>query len=221
MSIIVLENINKIYGKGENQNKALKDVNLTIEKGEFVAIVGTSGSGKSTLLNILGCLDKPTSGKYFLEGQDVINLSDKKIAKVRNEKIGFVFQDFNLINEKSILDNVIVPLKFSKKFKGSKKKKALEMLKNVGLKGHEKKKPCGLSGGEMQRAAIVRALINEPDIILADEPTGSLDKKNGNMVMDLFEEINNQGKTVIIITHDHNIASRCKRILNVDDGKIY
>lgn len=221
MSIIVLENINKIYGKGENQNKALKDVNLTIEKGEFVAIVGTSGSGKSTLLNILGCLDKPTSGKYFLEGEDVINLSDKKIAKVRNEKIGFVFQDFNLINEKSILDNVIVPLKFSKKFKGSKKKKALEMLNNVGLEGHEKKKPCGLSGGEMQRVAIVRALINEPDIILADEPTGSLDKKNGNMVMDLFEEINNEGKTVIVITHDHNIASRCKRILNVDDGKIY
>lgn len=221
MSIIVLENINKIYGKGENQNKALKDVNLTIEKGEFVAIVGTSGSGKSTLLNILGCLDRPTSGKYFLEGEDVINLSDKKIGKVRNEKIGFVFQDFNLINEKSILDNVIVPLKFSRKFKGSKKKKALEMLKNIGLEGHEKKKPCALSGGEMQRVAIVRALINEPDIILADEPTGSLDKRNGNIVMDLFEEINNQGKTVIIITHDYDIASRCKRILNVDDGKIY
>lgn len=220
MGLIELKNISKTYGKGDALIYALNDISLKIEKGELVAIMGPSGSGKSTMLNILGCLDNPSNGHYFLDGNEIKDMSDSSLATIRSEKVGFVFQSFNLLNDKSVLDNILVPLKFSKKKIKNKKDRAKELIRTLGIEGNEKKRPSQMSGGQQQRAAIARALINEPDIILADEPTGALDKKTGDEVMDILKELSKRGRTVIIVTHDLSIGLKCDRIIKICDGKI-
>ncbi|MEG1482444.1 ABC transporter ATP-binding protein [Clostridium sp.] len=219
MSVIEINDLSKSYGKGENRVFALDNINITIEEGDMVAVMGPSGSGKSTLLNMLGLLDKPTEGDYLLEGNDTVNLTVDEISLVRNEKIGFVFQNFNLLNKQNLIYNVILPLTYSKNKKDM-KARGKEMLNKVGLESHINKTPNELSGGQKQRVAIARALINNPKIILADEPTGALDKKTGEDILELFDSLNKEGQTIIIVTHDINIANRCKRIINIVDGKI-
>ncbi|MEG0296910.1 MAG: ABC transporter ATP-binding protein [Clostridium sp.] len=219
MSLINLSKIVKIYGEGEAETAALKNIDLKIDKGELVAIMGPSGSGKSTLLNILGCLDIPTKGTYELDGQDISKLSSSELAIIRNKKLGFIFQNFNLLYDYNLIDNVSLPLNYSKD-KRNMKSKAIKGLEEVGLKDHVDKTPDKLSGGQKQRVAIARALITEPDIILADEPTGALDKETGENILEILKEINKKGRTVIIITHDINIANKCNRIINLLDGKI-
>lgn len=219
MSQITLKNINKTYGSGDGQTIAISDLSLTIEEGELLAIMGPSGSGKSTLLNILGCIDLPSSGEYILDTEDVGKLDGNSLAKVRNEKIGFIFQNFNLLYDYNLIDNVSLPLTYSKNKKNI-KERAIKLLTEVGLEDHLKKTPDKLSGGQKQRVAIARALINEPHIILADEPTGALDATTGSQIVDKLKEINATGKTVIIITHDINIANKCDRIINLFDGQI-
>lgn len=217
--IITMTNIEKVYNMGSNILKALDTVNLSITKGEYVAIVGPSGAGKSTLMNIIGCLDKPTKGEYIIDGLNT-NCSDNKLAEIRNKKIGFIFQNYNLLPKLNVLENVELPLLYlgypSKKIK----EKAMEAIKKVGLETHIKHKPSELSGGQMQRVAIARALVTEPQIILADEPTGALDSKTGKEVLKMLTDLNNEGNTIIIITHDREIASYSKRIITVKDGKI-
>ncbi|MGL5615525.1 MAG: ABC transporter ATP-binding protein [Sarcina sp.] len=219
MSIITLENISKIYGKSENIEKVLKNINLSIVEGESLAIIGPSGSGKSTLLNIIGLMDIATSGSYSLYSKNIKLQSEKELANLRNEKFGFIFQNFNLIENYNLIENVIIPLSYSKN-KKQMKARAMEMLTKVGLKDHLLKKTNKLSGGQKQRVAIARALVNNPSIILADEPTGSLDSENGQLIMDLLLKINKEGKTLILITHDLNIANQCNRILKIQDGRI-
>lgn len=218
MSTIKLRNVTKIYGHGEARSEALKGVNLEIGQGEMVAFIGPSGSGKSTILNILGCIDKPTSGEYFLDDKNICELGRKEIASIRNQKFGFVFQSFNLLSEYDLIDNVTLPLIYDRSFNGSLKKAGVKALEQMGLLQHVKKTPKELSGGQQQRVAIARALITEPDIILADEPTGALDLKNGIQIMDMLKDINSKGKTVIIITHDMRVASYCSRIIRIEDG---
>lgn len=213
-----MNNIVKVYGK-EIKTEALKGIDLEIRQGEMVAIMGPSGSGKSTLLNIIGCIDSPTSGSYFLNGESVDKLTKDQLASIRNKNIGFVFQSFNLLNDYDLIDNVTLPLVYDKQFKGSMKTAAIDILDKVGLKDHAKKAPNELSGGQQQRTAIARALITNPDIILADEPTGSLDKNTGIEIINLLKEINKNGKTVVIITHDENIANYCSRTIRIEDGK--
>lgn len=220
MEIIKLIDIGKIYGKGtEAETKALEDVNLIINEGDFLSIMGPSGSGKSTLLNILGCIDNPTTGEYYLNGKEVSSLEGKELARVRNEEIGFIFQNFNLLYDYSLIDNVALPLQYSKR-KIPKLKTAIDMLDRLGLGAHKSKTPDQLSGGQKQRVAIGRALINEPKIILADEPTGALDQKTGVEVMNMLKDINKEGKTIIIITHDKNIGEQCDRMIKITDGKL-
>ena len=219
MGIINLKDIVKIYGKDEAKTEALKSVNLSIEKGEMVAIIGPSGSGKSTLLNIVGCIDGATSGEYILDEVNVSDLDSLELSKVRNKKIGFIFQNFNLLYDYNLIDNVGLPLSYSDNKKNI-KTRAIEMLEKVDLKDHIDKTPDKLSGGQKQRVAIARALVNQPEIILADEPTGALDKKTGEKILELLQDINKQGKTVIIITHDNNVAQKCKRIIKIEDGLI-
>lgn len=219
MSIILLKEINKVYGNEDVKSSALKNINLEICKGEMVAIMGPSGAGKSTLLNIIGCLDTPSTGEYYLDGEDVSKLSKNRLAEIRNKKIGFVFQNFNLLYDYNLVDNVMIPLSYSDNRKNM-RERVVARLKEVGLEEHINKKPDELSGGQKQRVAIARALINEPDIILADEPTGALDRKIGETILDILKEINRKGKTVIIITHDINIAQKCSRLINIVDGKI-
>ncbi|GFZ32667.1 macrolide ABC transporter ATP-binding protein [Clostridium zeae] len=218
MSVISMNNIVKVYGK-EIKTEALKGIDLEIQQGEMVAIMGPSGSGKSTLLNIIGCIDSPTSGSYFLNGESVDKLTKDQLASIRNKNIGFVFQSFNLLNDYDLIDNVTLPLVYDRQFKGSMKTAAINILDKVGLKDHAKKAPNELSGGQQQRTAIARALITNPDIILADEPTGSLDKNTGIEIIELLKEINKNGKTVVIITHDQNIANYCSRTIRIEDGK--
>lgn len=220
--LIRTEDIDKIYKAGEVDVHALKGVSLEVKRGEFIAIMGPSGSGKSTLLNILGCLDKPTMGRYFLEETDVSYLKETEVAGIRNKKIGFVFQNFNLLPRAKAIENVHLPLLFSKNGMSSKNKKerALEALYKIGLKGRENHYPSQLSGGEQQRVAIARAMINDPILILADEPTGNLDTKASRDIMTIFEALNEDGNTIIIITHEVDIAAYAKRIIFFSDGNI-
>ncbi|HNT01769.1 MAG TPA: ABC transporter ATP-binding protein [Candidatus Saccharicenans sp.] len=219
--IIVLENIVRIYQIGEVEVQALRGISYSIERSEFLAIMGPSGSGKTTLMSILGLLDRPTSGRYFLEGEDVSSLSKDQMAAIRNKKIGFVFQNFNLLPRTTALENVELPLLYSNINGKESKERALAALAKVGLKGWEYHRTNQLSGGQMQRVAIARALVNEPSIILADEPTGNLDSKNGAEIMDIFTRLNReQNITLVMVTHDPVIASYARRRLYLKDGQI-
>ena len=219
--LIQLKNINKIFQLDEELTfQALKDINLSIDKGEFVAIIGPSGSGKSTLMNILGLLDKPTSGSYHLDGMDVSHLKDDHLAKLRNQKIGFVFQSFNLLPRTSAVDNVALPLVYSGVSASDRIKKAKKALDAVGLSDKYNSRPSQLSGGQQQRVAIARALVTDPDIIFADEPTGNLDSKSGAEAIELLEKLSKEGKTIVLITHDVSTAHHAKRIIRVKDGEI-
>ena len=218
--MIELKNIKKSFFMGEEEIKALDNINFKVDEEEFVSTIGPSGSGKSTLMNILGLLDVPDSGEYFLNNDNVANLKDNELAEIRNKKIGFVFQNFNLLQKLSACENVEVPLIYQGKSNKEAKTIAYEFLKKVGLEGREEHLPAQLSGGQQQRVAIARALCCNPDIVLADEPTGALDSKIGEEIMNIFEEINKIGQTIIIITHDMNIAKRAKRIVKISDGKL-
>ena len=215
---IKVNDLRKVYRMGDQEVHALAGVSFDIQAGEMVAIIGSSGSGKSTLMNILGCLDKPSSGQYFLDGEDVSKLGSNRLARIRNQKIGFVFQSFNLLSRMSALENVEVPLLYSGVH--SAKDRALQALARVGLAERSDHEPNQLSGGQRQRVAIARALVTNPTIILADEPTGNLDSKTSVEIMGLFRELNNQGVTLIIVTHEPDIANYCKRSIQVRDGLV-
>lgn len=219
--MINLKSIVKIYNPNkQNEFTALHNVSITIKNGEMVAVIGKSGAGKSTLLHILACIDSYQDGEYTIDGTLVKNLSERQYAKIRNEKIGMVMQDFALVEDFSALENVMIPLNFSKKKTPNKKEKALSALRSVGIEDLAKK-PCNkLSGGQKQRVAIARAIVNDPALILADEPTGALDTKTSVEIMELFKSLNEQGRTVIIVTHDSKVAEQCGRIIEISDGKI-
>lgn len=219
-ALIHIENMKKIYNPGENEVRALDGIDLDIEKGDLVAIVGHSGSGKSTLMNMLGCLDTPTSGKYVLDGQDVASMTDNQLADVRNKEIGFIFQGFNLISNLDAVGNVELPLVYRGVSKNERKQLAMEALKSVGLKDRMKHKPNEMSGGQQQRVAVARAVAAKPPIILADEPTGNLDTKSTQEIMEILKELHRSGRTVIIITHDEEIASQAHRVIRILDGRI-
>ena len=218
--IIALKDIRKTYDLGKVKIEVLKGLNATIHKNEYVAIMGPSGSGKSTLMNILGCLDKPTTGNYILNGTDVSQMNDDQLAEVRNKEIGFVFQTFNLLARLSGVENVALPLIYAGMNKATRTAKAESILQAVGLGHRMKHKPNELSGGERQRVAVARALVNDPSIILADEPTGNLDTKTSYEIMELFEDIHKKGNTVIIVTHEEDIARYAHRIIRIRDGVI-
>ena len=220
--VIRMENIVKTYYLGKpNELEILHGINLTVKKGEFVSIVGESGSGKSTLMNIIGVLDRQTQGDYYLEGQDVNGMSDEVRSAIRNRRIGFVFQNFNLLPRANALKNVMVPLLYGEEHSKNGKEHAMEMLKMVGMEDRADHRPNELSGGQKQRVAIARAMINDPAIILADEPTGALDSKTGHMVMDLFHKLHEeQGKTIVLITHSQELAQETERIVTLLDGQI-
>jgi putative ABC transport system ATP-binding protein len=219
-ALIHLDHIQRRYIMGNERLYALKDVNIEIFKGEYVALMGPSGSGKSTLMNVLGALDTPTSGTYMLNGKDVSNMGDNELADIRNQEIGFVFQTFNLLPRLSSLENVALPLIYAGLKKEDRLEKAAKALESVGLGDRMKHKPNELSGGQRQRVAVARALVNNPSIILADEPTGNLDTKTSVEIMQLFEELYNQGNTIIIVTHEEDIAQRAKRIIRLRDGLV-
>jgi putative ABC transport system ATP-binding protein len=218
--LIRIENLSKVYQLGQVQVHALKNINLTIEKNEYVGVMGPSGSGKSTLMNILGCLDVPTSGRYILNDQDVSNLSDDELARIRNKEIGFVFQTFNLLPRATALHNVELPLIYNGTPRAKRKELAMQALERVGLADRALHRPNELSGGQRQRVAIARALINNPSIILADEPTGNLDSKTGEEILQIFEELNAAGNTIVLVTHEEDIGRRCKRLIRLLDGEI-
>ena len=218
--LIRLEGLKKYYKLGTQIIKALRGIDLSITKNEYVAIMGSSGSGKSTLMNILGCLDTPTAGRYFLNGKDVSKLSEDNLAEIRNKEIGFVFQTFNLLPKYDALENVALPLIYAGVKKGERLERAAELLELVGLKDRMHHKPNELSGGQRQRVAIARAMVNHPSIILADEPTGNLDSKTSEDIMRLFSDIHKQGNTIILVTHEPDIAEFAERIIKLKDGKI-
>ncbi len=218
--LIEMKNEYKIYIMGNEQVYANDNINLKIYRGEFVAIVGKSGSGKSTLMNIIGCLSTPSSGTYILDNMEVQKLNENKLSSIRNKEIGFIFQKYNLISKLSVKENVELPLIYKKVKKRERDMIVDEMLTKLGIKSKENKYPGQLSGGECQRVAIARALATNPNIILADEPTGSLDSKNGHQILDIILNLNKEGKTVIIIAHDMSIALNCRRIIRLMDGKI-
>ncbi len=220
-TLLSLRNVSKIYKMGEVEVKALDNVSLSIQKGEFVAIQGPSGSGKSTLMHVIGCLDAPTKGKVILEGNDVSKLNENELAKIRNQKIGFVFQTFNLLPRTPALVNVALPLVYARLDNLTKEKeRAKKVLGMVGLKERGSHFPSQLSGGEQQRVAIARALVNNPSMVLADEPTGNLDSKTGKEIMEILEKLNQKGHTIIVVTHDSQIAKHAKRIIKIRDGRI-
>jgi putative ABC transport system ATP-binding protein len=218
--IIETKNLCKSFQVGSETVQALKGVDLSVQKGEFLSIMGPSGSGKTTLMNIIGCLDTPTSGTYHLNNKLVNELDDDDLAMIRNKEIGFVFQSFHLLARNSALSNVLLPLKYAGKKETEAQIMAAEVLKKVGLINRMNHSPSELSGGQQQRVAIARALVNNPSIIFADEPTGNLDTQTGNDVMNLFKELNEQGQTIILITHEEDIAMQSKRIINIKDGLI-
>ena len=218
--IIETHDISKVYRMGAETIHALKSVSIKINKGEYVAFMGPSGSGKSTLMNIIGCLDTPTGGQYILNGQDVSNMTDNELAEVRNKEIGFVFQTFNLLPRQSSLENVALPLIYAGYSKSQREEKAQQALESVGLGNRGKHKPNELSGGQRQRVAIARALINDPSIILADEPTGNLDTKTSYEIMELFENLHSKGNTIIMVTHEEDIARYAHRIVRLRDGLV-
>ena len=220
MPLLQLNAIFKNYIQGGNDVPVLKNINLTIEEGEYVAIMGPSGSGKSTLMNIIDCLDKPTDGKYFLADQDIGSLSDRKLSDIRNKEIGFVFQNFNLMPRQSALQNVELPLQYAAVPRKERKMLCKDALIKVGLEDRMYFKPTQLSGGQKQRVAIARAMVNSPKILLADEPTGALDSKSGIQVMQLFRKLNEEGVTVIMITHAREVAEQADRIISIFDGEI-
>ena len=220
MPLVQLTDLCKIYSAGDNEVRALGGVSLSIEAGEFVAITGQSGSGKSTLMNMLGCLDTPTSGKYVLDGQDVASMTDNQLADVRNKEIGFIFQGFNLISNLDAVGNVELPLVYRGVSKNERKQLAMEALKSVGLEDRMKHKPNEMSGGQQQRVAVARAVAAKPPIILADEPTGNLDTKSTQEILEILKELHRSGRTVIIITHDEEIASQAHRVIRILDGRI-
>ncbi|AFZ46531.1 ABC transporter related protein [Cyanobacterium stanieri PCC 7202] len=218
--LIKLENIYKIYGSGNTEVVALSAVNLIIESGEYCSIMGTSGSGKSTMMNILGCLDRPTRGEYYLNGDNVASLSSRQLAVIRNQKIGFVFQQFHLLPQLSALDNVILPMKYAGVTTEQQRARAVEALTKVGLENRLYNRPNQLSGGQQQRVAIARAIVNKPLILLADEPTGALDSETTKEVMKIFADLNQEGMTIILVTHEHEVAQLTHRIIQFSDGKI-
>lgn len=218
--MILLKGISRIYGQAPNDIKAIADLNLTIQMGEYVAIMGPSGSGKSTLLNILGCLDRPTAGHYLLENREMSSLGDVELSRVRNEVLGFVFQHFHLLPRLNALKNVMLPLIYASQYPPKAYEKAATLLSAVGLGDKLSARPGELSGGQQQRVAIARALINEPSVILADEPTGNLDKDSSGEILDIFKKLNQEGRTVIIVTHDNDVANETRRIIALEDGRV-
>lgn len=217
-TIIKLENINKSYKVGENSLHVLKDINLTVEKGEFIAILGASGSGKSTLMNIIGCMDNSDDGEYFLEDIQIHKCGDDELGKVRNENIGFIFQKYHLIPQYTVIQNVMMPLLIRGMSRREATEKAREILESIGLGDRMEHKPNELSGGQQQRVAIARALVTKPALLLADEPTGALDSNTGKEILQLFKKLNEIGNTIIMITHDTNVANYSKRVIYLDDG---
>ena len=218
---IRLENVSRIYTIGESAVKALDDISLSIDEGSFTAITGPSGSGKSTLMALIGYLDVPTSGKIFIAGEDTSGMSDEELADLRNRRIGFVFQHFSLLPKLSAIDNAALPLLYAGIPLRKRRERAVEMLERVGLGDRMQHRSSELSGGQRQRVAIARALINDPAIILADEPTGALDSVTGHEVMDLFHRLNGEGRTVVFVTHDNSLASECSRMVRIRDGRIW
>ena len=218
--IIKTENLTKDYETGTQVVSALKGINLSVEKGEFLSIMGPSGSGKTTLMNIIGCLDSPTNGSYYLNDKSVSKLDDDELAKIRNEEIGFVFQSFHLLARNTAFENVMLPLKYAGISKEEATKKSNDVLDLVGLSNRSKHTPAELSGGQQQRVAIARALVNEPSILFADEPTGNLDSNTGQEVMKIFKDLNENGQTIILITHEDSIAKQSNRIITIMDGLI-
>ncbi len=218
--LVELKDIYKIYHMGDSDVHALDGISLTIDKGEFVAIVGSSGSGKSTCMNIIGCLDVPTSGTYKLNGKDITNYTDNELAEVRNKMLGFIFQQYNLIPKLTVIENVQLPLLYGGVSDREQRQRAMAALRRVGLESKAKNLPAQLSGGQQQRVSIARALAGDPSVILADEPTGALDSKTGREVMRFLQQLNREGNTIILITHDNSIAARASRIVRVTDGKI-
>ncbi|WP_308638213.1 ABC transporter ATP-binding protein [Paenibacillus silvisoli] len=219
-ALIQIETLSKLYKMGGETVHALSDISLRIDHGDFVAIIGPSGSGKSTLMNVIGCLDAPTSGKYWLDGEEVSRLRENRLAEIRNRKIGFIFQGFNLLNKLSALENVELPLIYRGIPAKLRKEQAIEALTKVGLGERVKHKPSELSGGQQQRVAIARALAGNPPILLADEPTGALDTRTGTEVMGLMKDLNKQGHTIVLITHDTEISKQARRVVRISDGRI-
>ena len=220
MNVIEVKNLEKTYYVGDMEVNALRGVSFNILKSQFSAIMGPSGSGKSTLMHIIGCLDSPTKGEYHLNGENVANMHDDQLAKIRNKEIGFVFQKFHLLPRNTALENVMLPLKYANASKTERSKKAMEALTQVGLADRVDHRPSELSGGQQQRVAIARALVNSPAILFADEPTGNLDSKTGEEVMNLLHELNDKGQTIVLITHEKEIAHQTERTIFIRDGKI-
>lgn len=220
MAVVELKKIMKAYGAGENRQTVLRDVDLSIEAGEYVTILGPSGSGKSTLMNIIGCLDIPSSGNYHLQHQDVSQLSEDELARIRNQEVGFIFQQFQLLPRLTVLQNIELPLIYAGVSPKERRQRAVDLLTRVGLGEKASVYPHQLSGGQQQRVAIARALVTKPTLLLADEPTGALDQKTGQQIMGLFHELADEGKTIVMITHDITIAKQAKRIVRIEDGQV-